>query len=240
MRLVSLFVVMFSVVGLSFSSASARTSQNSAAAQTLERQGVIHGFAFDDLDKDGIRELYETGLPGTVICLIDEATYQESYSGCDYTEWGEFEWDMLYPGVFQVELREWPEGYFLVSANPVTVVLPQGEFVQQVDFALSNDPEGVIRGKAFVDVDRDGFRDPLEQGLDGVQVCLVGFDWCNYTEYGDYEFDLLPPGEYTVQVQEFPRSYHRTSPLTAHITLSDAEIRSDVDFGFRRDHRRIK
>src|SRR5574339_239950 len=81
---------------------------------------------------------------------------------------------------------------------------------------------------------------PLEQGLDGVRVCLVGFNWCNYTEYGDYEFDLLPPGEYTVQVQEFPRSYHRTSPLTAHITLSDAEIRSDIDFGFRRDHRRIK
>ena len=36
------------------------------------------------------------------------------------------------------------------------------------------------------------------------------------------------------------KGYHRTSARTIQITLADAEIRSDVDFGFRRDHRKIK
>ena len=93
---------------------------------------------------------------------------------------------------------------------------------------------------AFVDADRDGVRDPLELGLDRVYVCLVGYNWCNYTEDGQYEFDLLPPGDYAVRVEQFPKGYHRTSPRTIYITLGDAEIRSDVDFGFRKDNRRIK
>lgn len=217
---------------LLFPSATVQAGQD-PMPMAQERQGVIRGWAFDDLDKDGIREPGEFGLAGTVICLV-------GYNWCDHTEWGEFEFDLLTPGTYQVELTDWPDGYFLISANPVTVQLPEGEFVQRVDFALSNDPGGVIRGKAFVDQDRDGQRDALEPGLDGVQVCLVGYNWCNYTEYGDYEFDLLSPGDYTVQVQEFPKSYHRTSPLTIHVTLGVNEIRSDVDFGFRRDHRRIK
>lgn len=240
MRTVFLFAALLLISVLLFSTGIAQAGRSEQPYNALEREGVIHGWAFDDLNKDGIRETYDFGLAGTVICLTDEMTYAESYSGCDYTEWGEFEWDMLYPGVYQVELTQWPDGYFLVSPNPVTVVLPEGPFVQRVDFALSNDPEGVIRGIAFVDADRDGFRDPFEPDLDGVQVCLVGHNWCIYTEYGEYEFDLLPPGEYTVRLQEFPKGYHPTSSRKVHITLADAEIRSDVDFGFRQDNRKIK
>lgn len=233
MRTVSVFAAVLVAAVLFFSSGAAQASPG----EGLTREGIIHGWAFDDLDKDGVRETYEFGLPGTVICQVP---YDALHFGCDHTEWGEFEWDMLYPGTYQLELVEWPEGYFVISPNPVTVVLPEGFYVQQVDFALSNDPEGVIRGKAFIDADRDGIRDPLEQGLDGVQVCLVGHNWCHYTEYGDYEFDLLPPGDYTVRLQEFPKGYHRTSPKTVRVTLGVDQIRSDVDFGFRRDNRKVK
>lgn len=229
MRTVSFFATLFWMLALLLPTVTAQAGQN----KLLGREGVIHGFAFDDLDKDGMRDPGEYGLPGTVICLV-------GYNWCDHTEWGEFEFDMLNPGSYKVELVQWPEHYFVLSANPVTVTLPEGQFVQQVDFALSHDPQGVIHGKAFLDTDQDGLRDPLEQGLDGVQVCLAGHNWCNYTEYGDYEFDLLPPGNYTVQVQEFPKSYHRTSPLTINLTLGIDQIRSDIDFGFRQDRRRIK
>lgn len=232
MRTVFVFAAVLVAAVLLISAGSAQASEGTLSGKALEREGIIHGFAFNDLDKDGIRETYEFGLPGTVICLV-------GYNWCDHTEWGEFEFDMLYPGTYQVELVEWPEGYFLLSPNPVSVVLPEGFYVQQVDFALSNNPEGVIRGRAFIDTDRDGIRDPLEQGLDGVQVCLVGHNWCNYTEYGDYEFDLLPPGDYTVRLQEFPKGYHRTSPKTIHVTLGVDQIRSDIDFGFRKDKRKI-
>ena len=57
---------------------------STGSVQALEGQGTIHGWAFDDLDKDGIRETGEFGLPGTVICLV-------GYNWCDHTEWGEFD-----------------------------------------------------------------------------------------------------------------------------------------------------
>lgn len=233
MRTVSVFAYMFLIAVLLFSAEGVKASHNIAPGHALEGEGVIRGRAFDDLDKDGIREAGEFGLAGTVICLI-------GYDWCDHTEWGEFEFDDLSPGTYQVELMQWPDRYFLLSPNPITITVPESEAAIMVDFALSNDPEGVIRGMAFVDADRDGLRDPLEQGLDGVQVCLVGYGWCNYTEYGGYEFDLLPPGDYIMQVQQFPKGYHRTTAKIIYIALGDAQIRSDIDFGFRRDHRRIK
>ena len=232
MRTATVFAAVLFIPILLVSAGTAQTGREAAPGEEAGREGVIHGFAFNDLDKDGVRDPGESGLPGTVICLAG--------NWCDHTEWGEFEFDMLYPGAYKVELTEWPDGYFLLSANPVTVVLQEGQFVQQVDFALSNDPEGVIRGLAFVDADRDGVKDTMEEGLDSVQVCLVGHNWCNYTEWGEYEFDLLPPGDYTVRVQSFPKGYHPTSPRTIHLTLADAQVRADVHFGFRRDNRRVK
>jgi hypothetical protein len=230
MKTVSVFGAMFLIAVLSFSTGSAQASQS---ALQDEDRGTIHGWAFNDLDKDGIQESGEFGLAGTVICLV-------GHNWCDHTEWGEYMFDWLVPGNYQVELTQWPDGYFVLSPNPITVTVPEGGVVIEVDFALSNDAAGVIRGMAFVDTDRDGVRDPLEPGLDGVQVCLVGHNWCNYTEYGEYEFDLLPPDEYTIRLQEFPKSYHPTSPRKIHVTLADGQIRSDIDFGFRRDQRRIK
>src|SRR5918996_3616899 len=137
MRTFSLLVSVFLIVALLFSADAVQASQSSA-------WGLIRGFAFDDLDKDGIREIGEPGLPGTVICLVGYVV-----PWCDHTEWGEYMFDQLPPGTYQVELTQWPDGYFLLSSNPITVTVPEGEVVIRMDFALSNDPEGVIRGMVF-------------------------------------------------------------------------------------------
>ena len=135
MKTVSVFGAMFLIAVLFFSTGSAQASQR---ALQDEDRGAIHGWAFNDLDKDGIRESGEFGLAGTVICLV-------GYNWCDHTEWGEFEFDWLVPGTYQVELTQWPEGYFLLSPNPVTIIVQEGGVVIQVDFALSNNAAGVIR-----------------------------------------------------------------------------------------------
>ena len=67
---------------------------------------------------------------------------------------------------------------------------------------------GVIRGVAFEDLNRDGDRDVGEPGVPETVICLVGADRCDFTESGEYEFDLLDAGTYRVRVTDIPDGYH--------------------------------
>lgn len=95
----------------------------------------------------------------------------------------------------------------------------------------AQDGSGVIRGWAFHDLDKDGLRDAGEPGLEGTVICLVGHDWCDHTEWGEFEFDMLPAGRYKVRLTDFPDGYHRTTRKQYVIVLEAGEIRADIDFG---------
>jgi pimeloyl-ACP methyl ester carboxylesterase len=100
-----------------------------------EETGLIHGWAFNDLNANGIREIGEFGLTETVICLggLD-------FDWCDHTEWGEYEFDSLAAGRYRVKLVDFPEGYRLTTRRQYVIKLEAGELRTAVHFGLVEIP----------------------------------------------------------------------------------------------------
>jgi hypothetical protein len=92
---------------------------------------------------------------------------------------------------------------------------------------------GLIRGFVYHDLDKDGVRDPGESGLPGTVICLIGlgYDWCDHTEWGEFEFDMLEAGHYKVRLTGFPEGYRRTTRKQFVISLEPGEYRTDIYFG---------
>jgi hypothetical protein len=90
---------------------------------------------------------------------------------------------------------------------------------------------GLIRGSAFHDLDKDGQRDVGEPGLAGTVICLVGYNWCDHTEWGEFEFDMLEPGKYKVRLTDYPDGYRRTTRKQFVVWLAQGEYRTDIYFG---------
>jgi hypothetical protein len=188
---------------------------------------LIRGTAFHDLNADGIRDPGEPGLPETVICLV-------GHDWCDHTESGQYEFDLLDPGTYKVKLTEFPDGYYRTTPKKYVITLAQDEYRTDVHFGLAQVAgyrASLIRGTAYHDLNADGIRDPGELGLPETVICLVGHDWCDHTESGQFEFDMLNPGTYKVKLTEFPDGYYRTTPKKFVITLAPHENRTDVYFG---------
>ena len=97
-----------------------------------EERGLIHGWAFNDLNANGVQDPGEGGLLETVICL-----YGYPVDWCDHTEWGEYEFDQLPPGRYKVKLVAFPEGYRLTTRRQYVIKLQAGEFLTDVDFGLT-------------------------------------------------------------------------------------------------------
>lgn len=95
--------------------------------------------------------------------------------------------------------------------------------------------DGLIRGRIFEDLDRDGVMDPGEFGLAETVVCLHRANWCDHTESGEFEFDQLAPGTYIIKLVNYPGGFRPTSSRSVRVVLGAGEIRM-VDFGITRRH----
>ena len=103
------------------------------------------------------------------------------------------------------------------------IVLGVDEDRDDVDFGYFNSGTGSIGDTVWYDADADGVLDAGEQGLGGVQLTLTGditgdtLDDISVTtttdENGNYSFDELLPGSYTVTVDSIPAGMVQTFDL---------------------------
>ncbi len=100
---------------------------------SAQSEALIGGWIFEDLDRDGIRDVGEHGLAGTVVCL-------HGYNWCDHTEWGEYMFDSLDPGRYLIKLVDYPAGYRPTTPRTVAVVLGPDEIRPDVYFGLAPIP----------------------------------------------------------------------------------------------------
>ena len=102
-----------------------------------------------------------------------------------------------------------------------------------ITVSYAQEDSGLIRGWVFNDLNANGERDPGEPGLPETVICLGGlpFDWCDHTEWGEYEFDQLAAGRYKVKLVDFPKGYHLTTRRQYVIKLQTGELRTTVHFG---------
>ncbi|MBK9462533.1 MAG: carboxypeptidase regulatory-like domain-containing protein [Sphingobacteriales bacterium] len=98
-------------------------------------------------------------------------------------------------------------------------------------------PTGSIGDFVWNDTNGDGVQDPGETGIPGITVTLYDSNGdviatTTTDQNGNYVFDNLPAGDYTVVVGSGPDGTNPSTPTSVDVTLTPGQDITTVDFGF--------
>ncbi|MEM9366149.1 MAG: SdrD B-like domain-containing protein [Planctomycetota bacterium] len=208
--------------------------------------GSISGRVHVDLDEDCVLDPGEVTLGGVRIDLLDQN--DNLIRSTTTADDGTYRFDGLPPGVYSV-VETQPVGYLQGGA----VVGSAGGRVEGPDridgielvsgqSSTANDfcerPPASISGVVFIDQDDDCIQDSGEVGLDGVLVELFDADGklvasTRTDANGQYRFDDLPAGVYTV-VEEQPQGYFHGGQVAGSAGGNDAsaDVISQIPVGW--------
>ncbi len=214
-------------------------------------QGTIGDRVWEDLDRDGVQDGGEVGLPHVTVKLYQDSTLVRITSTEPGTT-GSYLFNNLPAGNYTVQVDETtvPVNYGLTSGNmPLSVSLSSGQDYTDADFGYYLLGEGVIGDRVFYDVDGSGLPDDgSEPGLNGVVVRLYqgacpagGSPLRSFTTAGNgqYLFQNLMAGTYCVDVDEstLPAGLSLTTanePQTVTLPTNTSSYLT-ADFGYRRE-----
>jgi large repetitive protein len=220
--------------------------------------GTIGDRIWLDLDGDGVQDAGELGLNNVDVTLegdIDGDGIADVSLTTSTDASGNYLFDNLAAGSYTitVDTATLPDGISQTfdPEGPVdhsaVLTLTAGESRLDIDFGYHG--TGSIGDRVWSDANGDGIQDPGETGLAGVTVTLSGdFNSDGVTDTrttttdadGNYLFDNLAAGSYTVTTSTLPPGVDPTFDLdgtttadTAAVTLTAGADRTDVDFGYR-------
>jgi uncharacterized repeat protein (TIGR01451 family) len=186
----------------------------------------VYGVVYDDLNSNGLHELYEPGIEGVIVRVGEHTATTNAYG--QFT--GGFERRL--PGVRRIVEYD-PPGYHSTTPNTITVWAEPGEsyIVNFGDTQATT--HSVVMGIVFEDIDGDGVQGPAELGIKDVTVTLYTSIGISTTTTGDYgEYTLRTPAVGNVQVVETdPTTYHSTTPNAVPIFIDFAGRTYVVNFG---------
>jgi uncharacterized surface anchored protein len=227
-------------------------------------------FVWEDLDEDGFFDQGEPPVQGVKVILYEATGAKVDSAFTDAT--GLYRFEDLQPGDYFVEFAEFPAGYedYVFSpgnqgpndladsdADPNTgrtpiISLAPGEFDPTWDAGIYL-PKASLGDRVWFDADEDGVQDPNELGAQGVKVILYDgngnkVDSTTTDFLGNYSFDDLTPGDYSVEFKDLPPTYVFTDQgqggdgtkdsdvdpntgFTATVTLGAGENNPDIDAG---------
>ena len=200
--------------------------------------GQISGMIWEDRDADGLNT-NEPPLPSQQIYIDLNGNQSldlgfEPYQFTDAS--GRFTFRGLGTGTYV--LRTIPNPFW-AQTTPVAdlpITLATGQSVHGIDFGLA--PPAEIHGSVYLDSDRDRQRDPGEPSLSDWELALVSDDGrvqrgTETDSAGNFVFDDLPPGSYTV-TQTVPNGWDASVATAVRIDdLEQAELRDLAGFGNR-------
>ncbi len=212
-----------------------------------ELGNIITGTVWIDTDEDGILDPEEENrLEGVTIELFDTDGVLLETTTTD--EFGIYAFPSYPAGDYTV-VQIQPEDYGTTTPNTLDVSLPVGG-IDGIDFG--EDP-GSIAGTIWEDVVWDGVDDGTEPRVPGVVISLLNTDGeviasTTTDDNGDYRFDDLPAGTYTVrpeleadQVVTIPNSGpddavdsdfpYTVTVSVVDVTLVAGEDVTDLDLG---------
>lgn len=205
----------------------------SSADFGLFKAASISGVAFNDLNNNGTRDAGEAALSGWTVFLDQNANEQQDAGEASVVtgEDGTYAFTNLGPGTVQVA-QVLPNGWHR-STPAVPYDLKSGMVVQS---DLGNLQYGSITGMKFNDLNGNGTRDAGEAGVAGWTIFLdtntngvldAGETSTVTDAAGQFRFDLLLPGAYTVA--EAQRSgWVQTKPLPNAINLGVSTAGSTI------------
>ncbi len=166
--------------------------------------GVINGKVYEDLDQDGVIDTDETGI-AEVLLSLDSGDQVTTDSEGIYT--------------FVVEMGNYvlvetdKDGYGSTTPNSVEIVIASDGDTVTVDFGdVANPNLGTIEGYVFLDDNKNGVRDMLEEGLPNASIHLSSGDSTVSNTDGYYQFNV-EAGTYEVSEVD-PEGYTSTTPNT--------------------------
>jgi hypothetical protein len=217
----------------------------------------ITGTAFIDADGDGVRQVTESPLAGTLVYmdLNDNGTHErlEPWQSTDVA--GNYSFELYLGGSFsikalpQTNYRQTLPDPIQVENGPINdgghdVYVVTGKSTSQVDFGfIPSDQTLGIFGTKFNDINGDGVQQPGEVGIAGVYIYVdldkdsridVGEPAAITDEDGNYGIGYNEAGPVTIREVLDPGFVHTVPALGEHdiiIVLGLPYI--DVDFGNR-------
>ncbi|QGJ68433.1 Hypothetical protein PBC10988_0920 [Planctomycetales bacterium 10988] len=180
----------------------------------------IAGTVYEDLNNNGIQDGGELGIPGATVTLSGTNDLGAITPIVVMTDGnGDYLFDNLRPGEYTVTETQ-PAGYLdgldspgtvngipdgTNSANDVISAITLTTDDTAVEYNFGELPPSSISGTVFDDLNNDGIQNGAEVGIQGVTIFLSGTDDLGAVNLvattdinGDYSFDNLRPGEYTV------------------------------------------
>ena len=176
--------------------------------------GRLEGVVFQDRNENGRQDPDEPGVPGVIMRIEGR---RAAISDRD----GRLSIDALREGEYRLTLDGDTVPVGLVTTQPrITVQVTDGARTN-VEFALVSD--ATLSGIVYLDADRNGVRDPDEEGIGGVVFELQGprQQFATSTDDGTFAFSHLPPGDYTLVVNpaSLPPDVHMEGSSPIKITL---------------------
>jgi protocatechuate 3,4-dioxygenase beta subunit len=233
----------------------------------LYRYGSIGDFVWNDLNGDGIQQADEPGIANVELHLIEFFNSDTFYVTNTLTNSdGRYTFNSLKPGQYLISIAL-PDGFEFTSANKGTddkdsdaisgeidnIMLMSGENNATFDIGMYN--FGSIGDFVWEDLNGNGIQDIDEPGLSNVIIELSGnTSFGNNVSYntitdanGQYLFDFLEPGDYTISVSLLNGYVWTVSGLGNDVAVDadgfdgvlDIQIGSgtkisDIDFGMYR------
>jgi hypothetical protein len=199
----------------------------------------ISGLVFNDINGNGIFDQDDSGLVNWKIRLNGDKVDSTLTN-----QLGFYSFTHLDTGIYEVT-EEPAQGW--VSTLPVGGIYPNIHIAQGSNVAgknFGNFKLGNINGQVFNDADEDGAKDAYEAGIVDRKVRLAGSykDSTITNVYGNYQFQNLPIGTYTV-TEEIPTDWRETYPSSGaySVTISTSGQSLDGnDFGISKLPERVR
>ena len=169
-----------------------------AIKKTQDGRGILKGQVFLDKNRDGIRQVTESGIPRVIVKV--KGTRLILRSGAD----GYFTIQNVREGLYEVQIdaKSLPIGYDLAADITTRVTVSEGQIT---DIPLAIVQRGQIRGFAYEDENENGEYDRGETRVERAKLRLTSDETdidvkIFTTSFGQYAFDDLPVGTYNLEV----------------------------------------
>ncbi|MCX9012869.1 MAG: carboxypeptidase regulatory-like domain-containing protein [Candidatus Methanoperedens sp.] len=195
--------------------------------------GSISGYVINDMNRNGVWDTGEPGIPGAAIKLVGMSVMRDAITDAQ----GFYEFDNLPPGRY-VEVSM--ASGWIPTSSIVKWVIPVEEGINSTNNNFTNvqmtvpSITGSISGYVVNDTNGNGVWDTGENGISGVDIILdiSGNSTKRYTSTdvsGYYKFDNLSEGEYSVK-EKVPEGMQPTNHTKRKITLTKGDNNMNNNF----------